>query len=312
MKQTFAVIILVVFAACLGVYFWLPTQQIIPITMQTKAGKGALQRCIANNDIIKTWMPIKAKSISNNQYEIDGCTITFTSDILLNTDVRVQYKNIDTSSLFRIDAYDNGATASLYFITKPAKNFVEKCTNFFTARHVKKVLNSIMSNYVDYVNNSKKVYGVQMQKVLLKDSLLIATKNTVTHYPTVQDIYVSIGILKNYATTNKAIQTNAPMLNIYKLDTAHWEYMVALPINLFLPNYENIKAKRMLAGGNIIETDSIVGGFNTVEKYLQEIENYKSDFNYMSPAIPFQLLVTDRMLEKDSTKWITKLYYPVF
>jgi hypothetical protein len=28
-------------------------------------------------------------------------------------------------------------------------------------------------------------------------------------------------------------------------------------------------------------------------------------------AMPFQLLVTDRSKEKDSTNWITQLYYPV-
>ena len=35
------------------------------------------------------------------------------------------------------------------------------------------------------------------------------------------------------------------------------------------------------------------------------------DYHLTSPAISFQSLVTDRQVEKDSLKWITKIYYPI-
>ena len=31
-----------------------------------------------------------------------------------------------------------------------------------------------------------------------------------------------------------------------------------------------------------------------------------------SPAIPFESLVTNRMQEPDTSKWVTKIYYPGF
>ena len=44
---------------------------------------------------------------------------------------------------------------------------------------------------------------------------------------------------------------------------------------------------------------------------MKQMEQYVSDHKYVRIAIPFQSLVTDRMNEPDSSKWITKIYYPI-
>jgi hypothetical protein len=56
----------------------------------------------------------------------------------------------------------------------------------------------------------------------------------------------------------------------------------------------------------------VKGGPSRVDGCLLAVENYVKDHNMMSPAIPFQSLVTDRMAEKDTAQWITRIYYPVF
>ena len=56
----------------------------------------------------------------------------------------------------------------------------------------------------------------------------------------------------------------------------------------------------------------IQGGPNKVENQLKEMENYVQDKNRNSPAIPFASLVTDRRKERDTLKWITNIYYPVY
>ena len=68
--------------------------------------------------------------------------------------------------------------------------------------------------------------------------------------------------------------------------------------------------KKMILG-NVIKAE-IIGGIHTVNKGEDELFNYLNDYNRSSPAIPFQELVTNRIEEKDSLKWITNLYYPVF
>ena len=100
------------------------------------------------------------------------------------------------------------------------------------------------------------------------------------------------------------------MLNVMKTDNSYVA-MTAIPVDRELPATNEFASKFMLKGGNILEAE-IKGGPFTIERSFNELENYRADHKYTSPAIPFQSLVTDRAREKDTAKWITKLYYPVF
>jgi len=53
------------------------------------------------------------------------------------------------------------------------------------------------------------------------------------------------------------------------------------------------------------------GGQGTVENALEQMQLYFDDYDKTSMAITFQYLVTDRIKESDTTKWITEIYAPV-
>ena len=63
--------------------------------------------------------------------------------------------------------------------------------------------------------------------------------------------------------------------------------------------------------GNIL-VGEVKGGLSTILNAEKQLANYVFDYGKASPAIPFQSLVTDRSLEADSSKWITRLNYPIF
>ena len=63
--------------------------------------------------------------------------------------------------------------------------------------------------------------------------------------------------------------------------------------------------------GNIL-TGEVKGGTYTINQAEMELKNFVTDFKRISPAIPYQSLITNRLQEKDTTKWITKLYYPIY
>ena len=56
----------------------------------------------------------------------------------------------------------------------------------------------------------------------------------------------------------------------------------------------------------------IKGGIYTITTGEKELANYVIDYKKLSPAVGFQSLVTNRLLEADTAKWITRLYYPIF
>jgi len=63
--------------------------------------------------------------------------------------------------------------------------------------------------------------------------------------------------------------------------------------------------------GNILVAE-IKGGIYSVNEAERQLVNYANDYKKISPAIPFQSLVTNRQLEPDTSKWVTRLYYPIF
>jgi len=118
-----------------------------------------------------------------------------------------------------------------------------------------------------------------------------------------------IGQLKTYIKQQNAQETGFPMVNVLALDKTQVQTMVAIPVNKQLAETTVFSWKKMVAGKILI--GEVKGGTERTKQAFDEMHNYVTDYHLTSPAIPFISLVTDRMIEKDSTKWISKVYYPV-
>ncbi len=53
------------------------------------------------------------------------------------------------------------------------------------------------------------------------------------------------------------------------------------------------------------------GGRSVSDSAMKKMELFASDHRLFNIALPFLSLITDRTKEKDSSKWVTKIYYPV-
>jgi hypothetical protein len=85
---------------------------------------------------------------------------------------------------------------------------------------------------------------------------------------------------------------------------------VAIPINKRLPDKGPFFQRHMVPGKFLFTT--IQGGPGTIQHTFKQLQLYVEDFRRTAMAIPFQLLVTDRMGDPDTSKWITHIYVPVF
>ena len=98
------------------------------------------------------------------------------------------------------------------------------------------------------------------------------------------------------------------MLNILH-DSDKYRVMVALPINKIVSVQEPISFIQMTRGNFMIT--KVQGGLATVQNALQQMQLYFDDYDKTPMAITFQYLVTDRIKEIDTTKWVTEIYAPV-
>ena len=78
-----------------------------------------------------------------------------------------------------------------------------------------------------------------------------------------------------------------------------------------LKQYMTGQNKYFQFNGNILVAE-VRGGVSTVKQAFRNLSNYVGDYGRQSPALPFESLVTDRLKETDTTKWVTKLYFPVY
>jgi hypothetical protein len=312
MKQTFAVVIFLLLLLTGAVYFFIPSAINGDTVVKPACSVGCVQRMTGSFAERARWLPKEGKQLPPNGYLLDGCTFLFGPDNTVENAVNIRYKKISLNSLLIKEA-DGNSTLVKWMFTQPAgKDPFSRISDYQQVRHINTVCKKIATAMQEFLNSKKSVYGFNITRVILPDSTLITLKDSSNHYPMVEEIYINIDKLKMYAAAHSAGITNQPMLNIEKTGEKTWTFMVGLPVNKALENSGNILAKRMFAGGKILETENLAGGFASIENYLKELENYRADYAYRSPAIPFQLLVTDRTKEPDSSKWQTRLYYPVF
>lgn len=197
------------------------------------------------------------------------------------------------------------------FVVKTGKNPFKKIKTWLTLDKIKKDVVKSIDKLYKFCENTANTYGSEIVQTTLKDSTILVIRGTSHSFPAISEIYSKIELLEKYAKNQNAKPTNNPMLNIKQENDQKYTYSVGLPVDKYLPGSDQISTKRMLPGGSFL-TATVEGGFHKVRSSEIKLQQYLLDYSYSSPAIPFQSLVTNRMIEQDTAKWITKLYYPIY
>ena len=280
------------------IYIKIPNKIHTSVYINSDCKLPTLRRMVLNNDVYKH------KLFDNNsKIELDDL-----SNPLLKIESSVQpiYISFTTSR-----TPDQKTILILSYTIYAGNNPFKKLQTWLMMNQIKKEVKDAVNKLYKYCDNTANTYGSEIVQTTLKDSTILVIKEISQSFPSVSKIYSKIELLENYAKKHNANPTNNPMLNIKKGNEKTYTYTIGLPIDKYLPDTEQIITKRMLAGGKFLTT-SIKGGFHKVSISEIKLEQYLLDFSFSSPAIPFQSLVTNRMVEKDTTKWVTQLYYPIY
>ena len=96
------------------------------------------------------------------------------------------------------------------------------------------------------------------------------------------------------------------MLNVSKPDIVNYVVRVAIPF--WAITEQTTFVLKEWSQANMI-SENITGGPHSVSVAFKAMDAYVGDYQKTIPAIPFQSLITDRSVEADTSKWITKIYY---
>jgi hypothetical protein len=314
MRKWFLLILLLLVIAAACLYFIIPGK----ITIEEKEGvlvnAKAFSRTILDEEKWKEWWPgdvLTRDSQHFGRYAYKG-----------NVYAVIEKKMSSMVLSIRNDA--DSFTAELFFVpVKPdsirltwqgqffsPQQPAGRIQNFFEAKSIKEDMATILGRIKSFYSNDSNVYGLKIIRGRVTDSTLISTSLTTKSLPSVENIYGLVDQLQAFAQKNGAEQTGLPMLNISTADSISYLTKVALPVNKKLKDEGQIVYRWMLGGGNILVAE-VKGGPHTIKKGFDIIEKYTEDHNRVSPAIPFQSMVTDRRREPDTSKWVTKIYWPV-
>lgn len=291
---------------------FLPRSQKIEVSNSFNVNSNAFARCFSEERSWKHWWPgpvgYNAKGLPVFSY--NGASYTVNDKSTNSFFITVSRKGKDVETILNYAATSTDSIL-LYWVGKQSRSSnLEAWTSPLKPGNIEKDMNYLLGRIAAFYSIERNIYGIDIRKEKVMDSLLISSQQLFNYPPSPADYYKMIDGLKAYAQKEKARETNYPMLNIFTRDSVQFLTKVALPVNRKLPGNKMISYKWMLGGGNILVTE-IKGGPVTVRAALKELENYVNDYHRISPAIPYESLVTDRSMEKDTAKWITKLYYPV-
>lgn len=304
MKKWVVFILLLIVLLTAGFFLFIPSSIKMQGNKKVNANLNAASRHLLNHAQWQSWWPGETPlNYKSHHFSVKPVAM----DV---TEIAISGNGNTIPGYIKFYPVATDTISILWQFELPAtSNPIQRLKNYFYARDVEDDIRLIIESMANFIQTPQNLYGFDVQQTTVKDTLLVATRTAIDHYPHTEDVYKLVDKLRKYIEQSDAKETNQPMLHINKVDSIY-EYMVAIPVDKELPDEGDIQMKRMVPG-NILVAE-IKGGEATINNALQSFENLISDYKQTSPAIPFQLLVTNRQEVRDTSRWITKLYYPIF
>ena len=309
MKKNIIILLIAVSIAVSAIYFLIPSTQTLSVARLSKCTETGASRFILNPKKWQAWWP--GKITANNFYSYKNYIYRI-DKIFFNSVKATIFSGTDSlKGTFSLIASKDSSIGFLWaspivFSSNPVTRLLEynRYGNFKTN------IDNLFDDMKIFFDKEENIYGIKIAREKIPASSMISLKQIFSTYPTTSNQYQMIDLVNEYIERNGGEKIAAPMLNVHQEDAAHFEAMIAIPTNKDLPSAGNFSLKRF-PGGYMLKA-SVTGGIFKIANAEKEMENYILDYQKSSPAIPYQSLVTNRLLVADSSKWITEIFYPVF
>lgn len=296
----------VLLLAVAGAFLLLPRQVSLSQDMAIKAPSAAVLRSLTEKEKWAQWWPAENAALRYRAANFNASS-QMTNSLLVDIptgDSAVQ------GLLMAIGVSTDSTIVSCEATLPAGMNPLHRISTWMEARRLKRELSKTLSRLKGFSEDPRKVYGIPVREVRVTTPFLVAVRSESRGYPSTEAVYAQVNKLRTYVQSLDAHETAPPMLNAERVDSNRYTFMVALPVDTLLPGKGDILQKRMVLG-KLLEAE-VRGGDSTVRRGLSALEDYRRDYRRVSPAIPYASLTTDRTKERDTTKWVTHLYYPVF
>ena len=312
MKKWIIIACSLIFLFLAGVYFFIPDKIVVARSITAKANQAGVLRFL-NDDTswVKWWPDSSSRDNPNNAFESGGFRFKKANTLYNSFEVTIDKDMTTDSSILYFLSVGTDSVKIAWSTDIPAStNPFNKISQYFKAKELGKRFEIILDAMQKYISNAQHIYGIDIRKEKMPIEFMVSIKKSFDSYPATEDIYSVMGQIKKYIAKVGAVENNYPVLNISARDSTHFELVVATPVDRQVPDSGIFTDRRMLKNGNLL-TAEITGGKNTVEAAMKKMEIYASDHQCLNVAIPYQQFLTDRTKEADTSKWVTRIGYPI-
>lgn len=239
-------------------------------------------------------------------------TLKATSSLVATIQADLNQDGIQVPVVFTIENGENKNSIIGYETSMDNRQWspIARVQYFIFAKKIQNNLNKVLIAAGNYYNDTKGIYGFEIVETKVKDTSLIAINQTLKDTPNLVQIYQMIDQLKSYINTQNGKTKGDPMVNITKLDKNEIYVQVAIPLERDIPAKDAFTIKKMVLG-NLLAV-KVQGSQAKVNAAFEATMLYINDKQKSSPAIPFVIYNTNRLLEKDSSRWISTINYPIY
>lgn len=299
MRKTILSLITLMVFCLVAVFVFIPSQIVIKGSKMVYQPTASVIRGMMDTSRWSEWMP---KDIS---LQPTGSLVATIQGELDQDGVRVPVE-------FSIQAGEKNISTIDYLTTMDNAQWspFTRVQYFLFAKNIQNKLDKVITAASNYYNYSKGIYGFEIVETKVKDSSLIAIDQTLLDTPTVDQIYQMVQQLEQHIASHNGKIKGAPMVNITRVDANEVYTQVALPIERDIPVEGNFTLKKMVLG-NLLAV-AVEGDQVKVNQAFEATKQYIIDRQKTSPAIPFIIYNTNRLLEKDPKRWKSTINYPIY
>ena len=266
--------LLVVFLSC--IYIFIPGQLEVSTVKVVKCNASGAARVIYPDTGRRKWWP------ATLGYPIAGAVI----------------------NVFPLGGVDS-TILRMHSVVRTSLNPFKRVRQYGDAFRMKSAMSLVLSELGPFLEKSKNIYGMDVQDSMSRDSAVVKTEIVSFSYPDTAEIYRAIRSIRSYISHQKAKETGYPMMNVVKVKDGSFKTMIAIPCDRMLAKTENFLSLRFVPWK--VLTGEVHGGTSVAEEAMRQLRFYLDDHQKTAMAIPFQSLVTERNLEPDTSRWVTRV-----
>jgi len=311
MKKTLIAVLAIIVLFLGFAYLYVPAQIEFQVRKYALVNPVAATRALSVEKNWKEWWPPQDRTHHEDSiYSFNNSVFTVDRELYNAFKIDIVKGDDTIHSLFNL-VPTSADTTQLQWnaILNSSANPFKRLNKYWSTNETKREMETILSSLVSFLQKQENIYGMQIRREVVQDTLLVFREKISDAYPNTASIYSLVNTLKNQIKKAGANQTNPPMMNVIAIGPGKYRVMVAIPIDREFALNDSLSFKRMVRGWILVS--DIKGGPTRINQAIIEMRNFVNDYSKIPIALPFESMITDRIAEPDTSKWTTRLYFPI-